>query len=366
MKVHTMPDISLHPAPLPSAWPWSSFAAVPFNVTTRFVLVLVLSLMAALACHAQPPNSTCANAALLCAGQPQSANNTGSPIAALGGCAATGSPLWYSFTTNSQGGVVDVTVTNIDCPLISGTSSQINAVVLSGDGTCNLAAFVQASDCVQGNDEVTLTTVPLAPTTRYWVVVSGAINGMDTLPAQCDFALMLSGPGANIINVDVDAGPDVTIEEGNDTQLHGVVVDQTDFTWSPTSGLNSTDNLDPIAAPVSTTIYSLTTHVAGCEFTDQVIVEIIRLINPPNTFTPNGDGMNDTWAIPGMEDYPGAQIVIHDRWGQVVYRSTGYRDPWDGTAKGRPLSVGTYYYHIQLNQLEGRSPPYVGFVTIIR
>lgn len=361
-----MPNIFPYPPPLPSAWPWRFCSAVVHNVTIRFVFSLVLGLVATLACHAQPPNSTCAGAALLCAEQPQTANNTGSPVNMLGGCPATGAPLWYSFTTNSQGGIVNVTVTNIDCPLISGTSSEINAVVLSGDGTCNLPAFVQASDCEQGNDEVTVTTVPLAANTRYWVVISGAINGMDTLPAQCDFALMLSGPGANIINVDVDAGPDVTIEEGNDTQLNGQVVDPTDFTWSPTSGLSGTDNLQPIASPVSTTIYSLSTTVAGCEFTDQVTVEVIRLINPPNTFTPNGDGKNDLWEIPGMADYPGAQVVIHDRWGQVVYRSTGYRDPWDGTAKGRPLSVGTYYYHIQLNQLEGRSPPYVGFVTIIR
>lgn len=362
-----MPDISVHPVPLPSAWPWVHRSTVTFNVTTRSVLALVLVLMAALVCHAQPPaNSTCANAALLCAGQPQTANNTGSPVGMLGGCAATGAPLWYSFTTNSQGGIVDITVTNIDCPLISGTSSQLNAVVLAGDGTCNLPAFVQVSNCEQGNGQVSVSSVPLTANTRYWVVISGAVNGMDTLPAQCDFVLMLSGPGANIINVDVDAGPDVTIEEGNDTQLNGVVVDPTNFTWSPTSGLNGTSTLDPIASPASTTIYSLTTTVAGCDFTDQVTVEIIRLIEPPNTFTPNGDGVNDLWEIPGMADYPGAQITIHDRWGQVVYRATGYRDPWDGTAKGRPLSVGTYYYHIQLNQLAGRSPPYVGFVTIIR
>ena len=86
----------------------------------------------------------------------------------------------------------------------------------------------------------------------------------------------------------------------------------------------------------------------------------------PTGFTPNGDGKNDTWEIPGMADYPGADVVIHDRWGQVVFRSNGYRDPWDGTNNGRALAVGTYYYHIQLNQLEGRSPPYTGFVTIVR
>jgi hypothetical protein len=49
-----------------------------------------------------------------------------------------------------------------------------------------------------------------------------------------------------------------------------------------------------------------------------------------------------------------------------VYSSTGYREPWDGTNNGKALTDGTYYYHIQLNQLEGRSAPYTGFISIIR
>ena len=136
--------------------------------------------------------------------------------------------------------------------------------------------------------------------------------------------------------------------------------------WSPTSGLSGNGIPDPISAPAATTRYTLTTDINGCTFTDEVIVEVIRLIDPPNTFTPNGDGINDTWDIPGMADYPGAEVTIHDRWGQRVLRSTGYRQPWDGTNNGRALAVGTYYYHIQLNQLEGRSPPYTGFITIVR
>jgi gliding motility-associated-like protein len=110
----------------------------------------------------------------------------------------------------------------------------------------------------------------------------------------------------------------------------------------------------------------VTTTIGGCTYVDQVNVEVLRLIIPPNTFTPNGDGKNDTWVIPGIVDYPGAEVNIHDRWGQRVYSSTGYREPWDGTNNGKVLTDGTYYYHIQLNQLEGRSAPYTGFISIIR
>jgi gliding motility-associated-like protein len=196
------------------------------------------------------------------------------------------------------------------------------------------------------------------------VPIAGVMNGFSTSPAQCSFTVEVSGPGADIIGVDVSAGPDVSIGEGESTQLQGFGGPVLD--WSPTAGLSGNGIPDPIAAPVSTTRYTLTTAIAGCTFQDDVVVEVLRLIEPPNTFTPNGDGYNDTWDIPEINDYPGAEVTIHDRWGQVVLRSTGYREPWDGTNNGRALSVGTYYYHIQLNQLEGRSPPYTGFVTIVR
>jgi gliding motility-associated-like protein len=110
----------------------------------------------------------------------------------------------------------------------------------------------------------------------------------------------------------------------------------------------------------------VTTILDGCTYTDVVNVFVVRRILPPNTFTPNDDGINDTWEIPGINDYPGAEVLIYDRWGQKIFSSNGYREPWDGTNNGRKLPVGTYYYHIQLNQLEGRSPPYTGYISIVR
>jgi len=324
---------------------------------------MALITMAALPALAQPANSDCASAALLCAQTPVEGNNTGADVIVPGPC-STYALVWYSFTTNSLGGTVDVSVTNIDCPTVPLMDNELAAFVLAGDGSCDLTQFDVVGDCVFDTAEILVTTDVLLPETRYWVVVAGVQNGMTTIPAQCGFSVAVSGPGADIIGVDVSAGPDVTIGEGESTQLQAISPPALD--WSPTVGLSGNGIPDPIAAPTSTTLYTLSTNVAGCAWTDDVIVEIIRLIEPPNTFTPNGDGFNDTWEIPSIADYPGAEIAIHDRWGQIVLRSTGYREAWDGTNKGRALSVGTYYYHIQLNQLEGRSPPYTGFVTIVR
>ena len=71
---------------------------------------------------------------------------------------------------------------------------------------------------------------------------------------------------------------------------------------------------------------------------------------------------NDTWTIPGIRDYPQADVSVYDRWGQRVYHSIGYREPFDGAG----LPTATYYWHIQVNDIKGKSDPYTGYVTIIR
>ncbi len=332
-------------------------------VTMRTAFLTTLLALATAPAFAQPANSSCANADFLCAQQPVSADNTGA-VGIPGFCPATDAVLWYTFTTNSVGGPVTVSVSAIDCPVVTGMDDELSAVVLSGDGSCLPASFTAVSGCEFGTTDFTVTSFNLAPETRFWILVAGAMNNGTTIAAQCGFTVDVSGPGADIVGVDISAGPDVTIGQGESTQL--AAFGGPPYDWSPTAGLSGNGIPDPISSPEGTTIYTLTVAGPECTYTDEVIVEVIRLIAPPNTFTPNGDGINDTWDIPGISDYPGAEVTIHDRWGQRVLRSTGYRTPWDGTNGGRALSVGTYYYHIQLNQIEGSSPPYTGFVTIVR
>ncbi len=83
----------------------------------------------------------------------------------------------------------------------------------------------------------------------------------------------------------------------------------------------------------------------------------------PNTFTPNGDGINDMWNIQKINDYPNCTVQVFSRYGEMVFQSSGYGSPWNGTYKGSPLPEGTYYYIINLN---AGVPLLSGFVAIIR
>ncbi|HOM37088.1 MAG TPA: choice-of-anchor L domain-containing protein [Bacteroidales bacterium] len=69
----------------------------------------------------------------------------------------------------------------------------------------------------------------------------------------------------------------------------------------------------------------------------------------PNAFTPNGDGINDTWEIQNIELYQDVTIQVYNRWGQIVYETCSPSQKWDGTSNSHPLPSGTYLYIIFLN-----------------
>ena len=83
-----------------------------------------------------------------------------------------------------------------------------------------------------------------------------------------------------------------------------------------------------------------------------------------NTMTPNGDGANDTFFIQNIETFPNNDLTIYNRWGAKVFETTGYNNDWNGTFNGKPLPVGTYYYHIKLNDTDNRV--HSGYISILR
>ena len=80
--------------------------------------------------------------------------------------------------------------------------------------------------------------------------------------------------------------------------------------------------------------------------------------NVPDAFTPNGNSINDTWVIPGLEGYNTKEMAVYSRYGTLVYYSGAYANDWDGTLMGNGVAVpdGTYYYTLTLDggkQLSG-------------
>jgi gliding motility-associated-like protein/uncharacterized repeat protein (TIGR01451 family) len=82
----------------------------------------------------------------------------------------------------------------------------------------------------------------------------------------------------------------------------------------------------------------------------------------PNAITPNGDGLNDHFRMPGLDAYPENELSIYNRWGNMVFTEKNYRQRWDG--KG--LNEGTYFYVLRIRDAGGRWQNFKGWVIIMR
>ena len=165
----------------------------------------------------------------------------------------------------------------------------------------------------------------------------------------------------------VDAGSDFSLLDDSarviNASARGVGMR---FKWEPSTYLNSDTVLNPtVIAPKDDIEYTLiVTGTGNCIASDFIKITSIQLLVPPNTFTPNGDGINDTWQIKHIEKYLDCIVEVFTPSGNRVYFSTsGYEKPFDGTFQGKPLPAGTYYYVI--NPKLGRKP-IAGYLTILK
>ncbi|MFI5150260.1 MAG: gliding motility-associated C-terminal domain-containing protein [Bacteroidia bacterium] len=89
--------------------------------------------------------------------------------------------------------------------------------------------------------------------------------------------------------------------------------------------------------------------------------------DPALTFTPNGDGIHDTWNIGNAGLYENMLVMVYNRWGQMVWQHTGMYQPWDGKSYlGLPVEGGVYFWVIYENAGDKGQGTVAGSVTIIR
>ena len=80
----------------------------------------------------------------------------------------------------------------------------------------------------------------------------------------------------------------------------------------------------------------------------------------PNVITPNGDGLNDLFRIPGLDLYDNSKVEVYDRWGNVVFSSDNYRNEWSP----EDVPEGTYYYILEVD--DPNATVHRGILTILR
>ena len=333
----------------------------------------------------------------ICAGTPV----TFTAVPVNGGSA----PVYRWMVNGSTAGTNSTTFTSttfndgdmISCALTSNAACAVPAAAVSNPVTLTVMPAISASVQIAasantvcaGTDVIfTAETANAGAAPVYQWMVNGQLAGTrsasftsktlndgDAVSCTVTGNLACTVPavaGSNIITMKIEQLPQVSVSAFESFTVGGSVVlaavtrgEITNVTWSPSTGLSDYKVLQPIASPRATTTYTVNVqNAAGCTDTAQVTVEVLpKKITIPNTFTPNGDGINDTWDITGLEQYSHCTVQIYNRWGQSIYSSVGYSISWNGTYSQRPVPVGTYYYIIDLKNSMGVLS---GYVVIIR
>ncbi len=162
----------------------------------------------------------------------------------------------------------------------------------------------------------------------------------------------------------VSAGHDQSVLSGKTVQLNGSSNGVT-HQWLPPIWLSDVTSLAPLATPLNDIAYTLvSTSADGCIDSASVQLRVLQSISIPNAFSPNGDGINDSWEIANLSRYPKPTVQVYDRWGRLVFQSTGYARAWKGTSINNiPLPLGVYYYVIIPGETNER---FTGWVMLLK
>lgn len=176
----------------------------------------------------------------------------------------------------------------------------------------------------------------------------------------------------SLIKVDALADP-IFILPGGSTILSTDGRPGWSYEWFPPDHLEDPSAASTLAFPMDsiTTYYVFVTDEAGCRGLDSVLVLFASQIcdDPhifvPNTFTPNGDGLNDILFARGpfIDEM---LFIIYNRWGNEVFQTRDKRIGWDGTYKGVPLSSDVFGYYLEVKCHDGETFTKRGNVTLLQ
>lgn len=323
--------------------------------------------------------------------------NNGSPVLTLNNL-VTGNRVYCSMTSNSECNLGSpaisnpITVTVVPYSTLSVSLSQSpEGVIVSGTpitftATPTLAPAYTAGSYAynyqwrrNGNDilnanSATYTSSCSQNDDYYNCVVT-------TQGAPCVTPISAVSPGdqqVTIINSgipvtatitasanDVYAGTVINFQATLSSNAHAVA-----YQWQ----INGVDTVD-VTSTLSTFSLKNNDVVTCIIFTDngcqQVVasnpIKMVLYPTPkiiiPNTFTPNGDSINDVWDIKYLDLYHYSTVKIYNRYGALLFQSKGYPQPWDGKYRGGIVPSGTYYYVISLGT---NTPDLGGAITVIK
>jgi len=312
---------------------------------------------------------------------PLIATITATPANATG---CNGLPVTFTITViPASPGVINVSGNLPQLSTIYGTPSTSGTFTVSGDNlkagitATPPAGFEVSADNITFSKTITIGSAGTVPPTTIYIRLEKTAR-VDTYPG--DVILSSAGTNDNKISVDnnntIAAAP-LTITADNkskitDTPNPTLTVNYTGFVNNEGSSVLTTQPVISTTAVLESPPGQYPITVTGAVSANYVITyaDGMMTVKPKplniamsNTFTPNGDGLNDTWVIKNIEGFPNSVVQIYSRYGTPVFYSVSYPVPWDGKLNGTDLPAGIYYYVIDL---KNGNAPTAGWLAIVR
>lgn len=174
--------------------------------------------------------------------------------------------------------------------------------------------------------------------------------------------------GSSNSNIVLNVGGSVKLETASSPDI-------TSWTWQPALGLDNPTAQSPIASPKQTTTYTcLASNGGSCISRDEITVNVIcknTNVFVPNTFSPNGDGINEIFYARGNGLFSIKSFRVFNRWGQLIFEKLNAtpnqsNDGWDGTYKGKIQTSDVFIYIMEVECENGVIIPVKGNITLLR
>lgn len=240
-------------------------------------------------------------------------------------------------------------------------------LLLSGDTLC-LGETLQAS-IEPPNDSSTYlwSTGDITPSISFEPSSSFVLSLTETNYAGCVSSL---DSMIEVIQPYLYNDWDTTIQEGKSARLPILLDSGYNFEVSPLDGLSCLNCNYPVVSPSEDITYNLQiTDAFGCfDDTYSLTVFVIppSFISMPESFTPNGDGVNDIIYVKGWFLEELIEYKIFNRWGELIFTTNDLDKGWDGTFNGRIQKSDVYIYRIKARGVDGNTLQKEGYVNLIK
>ncbi|NCD68748.1 T9SS type B sorting domain-containing protein [Mucilaginibacter agri] len=205
------------------------------------------------------------------------------------------------------------------------------------------------------------------------IILTSALNSMN-IDNPFTYTIMIKNNGpatANTINVANRVPDELAFQQLTAPAKGNAVYEGYDkkITWKLDGmSIGETASLDYLVKAVKQGTISSTATVSAAtpdpDLSNNTATNTISIagLTIPNVFTPNGDGVNDTFIIPGLGIYTANELTVMNRWGSTVYQKKAYNNEWNGEG----LNEGTYFYLLKVQDANGKWDVYKGYITLLR